>query len=78
MNKQKVVKQQMLEELASVFYSIGDAEIEGLVNEIVRAKKVFIYGLGRERLMMEMVVILLKEKLNQTEANMEKRHTNLE
>ncbi|WP_372631847.1 6-phospho-3-hexuloisomerase [Cohnella sp.] len=42
----------MLEELKGSFLSISAVEAEKLVEEIAGAKKVFIYGLGRERLML--------------------------
>lgn len=49
----KELKQLMLDELAAVFNSIKDEDIIALTDEIARAKRVFIYGLGRERLMLQ-------------------------
>ena len=47
------LKQQMLDELSSVFREIEEKEIAALTDEIVRANRVFVYGLGRERLMLQ-------------------------
>lgn len=47
------LKQTMVNELATIFNNIKEEEILALVNEIAQAKKVFIYGLGRERLMLQ-------------------------
>ncbi|MBO8138171.1 MAG: SIS domain-containing protein [Desulfotomaculum sp.] len=47
------LRQDMLKELADVFMQIRDEDITNLVDEISHAKRVFIYGLGREKLMLK-------------------------
>ncbi|CCO08836.1 6-phospho-3-hexuloisomerase [Desulforamulus hydrothermalis] len=47
------LKQDVITELAAVYNQVKDEAIMNLVEEIVRAKRVFIYGLGRERLMLQ-------------------------
>jgi 6-phospho-3-hexuloisomerase len=46
-------KKQMIGELESVFLKIKDDDIVALSEEIAIANRVFIYGLGRERLMLQ-------------------------
>jgi len=49
----KNLKRVILEELSTVFNNIKEEEILALVEEIAAAKRVFVYGLGRERLMLQ-------------------------
>jgi 6-phospho-3-hexuloisomerase len=47
------LKSLMLEELKDAFSSIKEEEIQGFIDEIAQARKLFLYGLGRERLMLQ-------------------------
>ncbi|MTI81078.1 MAG: SIS domain-containing protein [Firmicutes bacterium] len=47
------LKKLMVDEVATIFNNINENEIASLVDEIAVAKRVFIYGLGRERLMLQ-------------------------
>ncbi len=47
------IRQIMLQELSASFFSIREQEVEALILEIVKANRIFIYGLGRERLMLQ-------------------------
>ncbi len=49
----ETLRMRMLEELKGSFLSVSDADVERLIVEIAGAKRVFIYGLGRERLMLQ-------------------------
>ncbi|MFC4599785.1 6-phospho-3-hexuloisomerase [Cohnella hongkongensis] len=42
----------MLEELKTSLLAVDGRDVEALIGEILSAKRVFIYGLGRERLML--------------------------
>jgi 6-phospho-3-hexuloisomerase len=44
---------QMIRELDRSFRSVREEDVRSLIREIVQAKRVFIYGLGRERLMLQ-------------------------
>jgi 6-phospho-3-hexuloisomerase len=47
------IRPQMLAELTRSFTSVRERDVHDLIREIVQAKRVFIYGLGRERLMLQ-------------------------
>ncbi|MFC3882136.1 6-phospho-3-hexuloisomerase [Bacillus songklensis] len=49
----KEQKRQMLTELEKAFLSIKQEQVEIFVEEVARANRIFIYGLGRERLMLQ-------------------------
>ena len=49
MNK---LKQQIIQEITDSFANTNDAEIESLINDIDNADKIFIYGLGREKIVL--------------------------
>lgn len=47
------LRDRMIRELERSFKSVREEDARSLVQEIVKAKRVFIYGLGRERLMLQ-------------------------
>ncbi|QMV42731.1 6-phospho-3-hexuloisomerase [Cohnella cholangitidis] len=47
------IRPQMLAELTRSFTNVRQQDVQDLIREIVQAKRVFIYGLGRERLMLQ-------------------------
>lgn len=47
------IREAMLQELHRSFTAVREEEIQSLIREIVLANQVFIYGLGRERLMLQ-------------------------
>jgi 6-phospho-3-hexuloisomerase len=46
-------REPMLAELAKSLTAVREQDVQGLIEEIVQANRVFIYGLGRERLMLQ-------------------------
>lgn len=47
------LKKSMIKELTDVFDNVNHEEVYSLVDEILHADRIFIYGLGRERLMLQ-------------------------
>ncbi|WP_226527152.1 6-phospho-3-hexuloisomerase [Metabacillus niabensis] len=47
------LKSLMVEELKVAFSSIKDTDIQVFIKEIIKARKIFLFGLGRERLMLQ-------------------------
>lgn len=51
--KNSKLKTLMIEEVRECFDSINDGDIDMLSEEILKGRRVFLYGLGRERLMLQ-------------------------
>jgi 6-phospho-3-hexuloisomerase len=48
-----VLREVMVRELTDVFYAIEEGQVQGLINLIVKADKIFVYSCGREALMLK-------------------------